>query len=236
MSEQETFGVEIESDNSVEQELWTALGTLPREEPSSDMRRLFYRNLEQATLRHWSAKIPRWFGINGHRGWLTAAACTLIGLVLGQFLDGSDSGGSVRLAALEENVAVLNRELILDRLQDSSAGQRLRAVVDAEQFVQEDREIARALLTRATEDRVQSVRSAAISALGPSLSSDEVSQELINVLENSDSPLVQLELVDLMLRSGNAAQLNYLLQLASSDKLHADLIRHVNISLGRETI
>lgn len=236
MPEKETFNVNFESDDTAEQRLWAALDGLPREAPSADMRRSFYRELEQATTIRWPERIRNWLGLSSRRGWLTAAAAVLIGVSVGQFQSGTEGIEVARLAALEENITLLNRELILDRMQDATAGQRLRGVIDATDLVEEDVEIVRALLIRATEDRVQSVRSAAIGALGPSLRTGSVGQELMSLLENAESPLVQLALVDLVLRNGNKAQLEYLLQLTKSDKLHPDLIKHIEISLGRESV
>ena len=131
---------------------------------------------------------------------------------------------------------MLNRELILDRLEDATAGKRLRGVIDAAYVVQDDAEIARALLMRATEDRVASVRTAAIDALGPSLNSAEVGDELMKLLETAESPLVQLALVDLVLRNGSNAQLQQLMQLANTGRLHPDLIKHVKNSFGSESV
>ena len=130
----------------------------------------------------------------------------------------------------------LNWQLILDRLEDAPAGKRLRGVIDAASVVQDDAEIARAVLLRATEDRVYSIRSAAIDTLGPSLSSTAVGNELMNLLDTAESPIVQLALVDLVLRNGSGPQLERLRQLANAGRLHADLIQHVRNSLGSETI
>lgn len=236
MSEKEIFNVTFDSDDPVEQQLWSALESLPREAPSVELRRSFYRELERTTTIYWPERLRNWLGLSSGRGWITAAASVLIGMAVAQMQIGSKIIEPTRLAVLEENVALLNRELILNRLHDATAGQRLRGVIDAREFVEDDLEIARALLVRATEDRVQSVRSAAISALGPNLTSSSVGKELMDLLENTESPLVQLALVDLVLRNGNKAQLEYLLQLTMSDKLHPDLIKHVEFSLGRETV
>ncbi len=236
MSEKETRNVKFESDDPLEQRLWSALESLPREAPSTDLRRSFYRNLEQATTTLWPERLRSWLGFSSGRGWLTAAAGVLIGVFVAQVQFGIESNESTRLAALEENIAFLNRELILSRLHDSEAGQRLRGVIDAQSLVKDDREIVRALMLRATEDPVQSVRSAAIGALGPSLTFDSIGQELMGLLENTESPLVQLALVDLVLRNGNKAQLDFLLQLARSDKLHPELIKHVENSLEGEIV
>jgi len=236
MSDRKTVNLPFDSEDPAEQKLWAALGEMPRMAPSADLRRGFYRELDRASTTNRTERLRGWLGISGNAGWLTAAACVLLGVGMGQVLNKTGSVEPSRLAVLEQNVALLNRELILDRLQDASAGTRLRGVIDAGSVVQDDVEITRALLMRATEDRVYSVRSAAIEVLGPTLNSTAVGNELMNLLENAESPLVQLALVDLVLRNGSDAQLEHLLQIANKELLHPDLIRHVNNSLGSESI
>jgi len=236
MSDRKDFDLPFDSDDAEEQKLWSTLKNLSREEPSSDMRRSFYRELDRRSSASFAGRLRGWLGIAGNAGWVTAAACVLVGIGIGQALNSSESTEPTRLAALEQNVAMLNRELILDRLEDATAGKRLRGVIDAAYVVQDDAEIARALLMRATEDRVASVRTAAIDALGPSLNSAEVGDELMKLLETAESPLVQLALVDLVLRNGSNAQLQQLMQLANTGRLHPDLIKHVKNSFGSESV
>ncbi len=236
MPDKKTTSVPFESSDQHEQRLWTALGDLPRGEPSPDMRRSFYQNLEQASTRRWSERLRDWLGIRNNAGWVTATACVLIGFGAAQLLNQENTGDQDRLVALEQNINVLNRELILDRLQDEAAGMRLAGVYDARHVVQDDVQIAQALLQRAATDRSSSVRSAAIDALGPQLNSESVGGELMTLLENADSPIVQLALVDMVLRNGNSMQLGQLQSLANEKRLHPDLVRHVQKSLGSETI
>ncbi|MGH8168840.1 MAG: hypothetical protein ACREQ1_16490, partial [Woeseiaceae bacterium] len=132
------------------------------------------------------------------------------------------------------DVTLLNRRLILDRLENETPGKRLRGVIDAADVAADDVEIARALLVRATEDRVPSVRSAAIDALGSRINAPAVGEQLMNLLEQADSPIVQFALVDLVLRYGNDEQVDQLLLLAEGDRLHPDLKRHVLGVLKRD--
>ena len=236
MSERETNSVTFDSEDASEQRLWNDLRNLPRGEPSAGLRQNFYSKLDRAGREGPAVRIGRWLGLSGGPGWLTAAACVLFGLGLGQTLNLSASADSTRLLALEQNVAMLSRELILDRLQDATPSQRLRGVIDAGSFVEGDTEIARALLARATGDNVLSVRSAAIDALGPRLTSTEVGDELMKLLEDAESPLIQLALVDLVLRNGSESQLQQLLLLASRGRLHPDLAKHVQNSMGSESV
>lgn len=232
MPDKKRHELPFDSENSSEQALWSALGGLPREEPMPQMRRDFYKQLEQASVTGPAARLRGWLGISGNSGWLTAAICVLVGIGIGQSWRMGEAGETTRLATLEQNVALLNRELILDRLEDSSASRRLRGVVDAAYLARDDAEIVRALMMRATEDRVASVRAAAIDALGPSVATTTVGDELLRLLGESESPLVQLSLVDAVLRNGTNAQLTQVQELANAGHLHPDVVQHVRNSLG----
>ena len=236
MTEQKDTALPFESGEASEQQLWQALGDLPQAEPSANLRRRFYEQLEKSGSPGLAARIRSWLGLSGNTGWVTAAACLLMGFAVAQLSVERETVQPDRLAALEENIALLNRELVLDRLQDDAPGTRLLGIHNASGLVQHDPEIAQALLVRATEDRSSSVRSAAIDALGPQLDSATVGDELMNLLSSAESPIVQLALVDLVLRNGNQQQLGQLLSLANEAQLHPDLVRHVRKSLGRESI
>ena len=236
MTDRKSSNLPFESTDSSEQELWQLLEQIPDEKPSPNMRRSFYRQLENTNHQSWFATLYQWLGLSGNNGWVTVVAVGVLGIGLGQMMQSPVAGEPTRLVALEENVALLNRELVLNRLQDPSAGMRLRGVVDAGGLVENDAEITQALLLRATEDRVQSVRSAAIDALAPKLGTSTVSVGLMSSLENAESPLVQLALVDLVLRNGNGQQLDQLLLLANEKRLHPDLVVHVKKSLRKEEI
>lgn len=234
MSDKKPSNLPFSGDDSAENELWNALGEIQTEEPSARLRQRFYSELQRASRPTPVARLRDLLGFSGNAGWLTAAACVLLGLGTGYVLDQPVAGDGVRLAALEENVSMLNRNLILDRLENDTASKRLRGVIDAAYLVGDDSEIARALLLRATDDRVQSVRTAAIDALGSQLSTPAVGEKLMDLLQQADSPLVQLALVDLVLRNGSQQQIDLLLRLVDDGRLHPDLARHVLTSLDRD--
>lgn len=235
MSDKKTPELPFEGETAPEQQLWDALGKLPDEEPSPRLRQEFYRKLEQASRPSVMSRIREWLGFGSDTGWLTATACVLLGLGAGQLFNGTDDDRD-RLHALEENVASLNRSLILDRLENDIASKRLRGVIDAAYVAGSDAEIVNALLLRATEDRVHSVRSAAIEALGPQVKLPEVDAQLMQILKQAESPLVQMALADLVLRNGSVEQMIRLLQLAEDDVLHPDIALHISTSLKRDLI
>ncbi|MBT8101131.1 MAG: hypothetical protein KJO82_15355 [Gammaproteobacteria bacterium] len=234
MSDQKPTDLPFNSDNAEEQALWKSLARLNPDEPSERLRREFYRKLSDASRPTFLSRLQSLFGFSGQAGWLTATACVLLGLGAGTFFDNAGEADKSRLAALEQNVSMLNRSLILDRLENGTASKRLRGVMDAAFIANNDDEIATALLRRATEDRVPTVRSAAIDALGPHLHTASISSQLMEQLMQAESPIVQLALIDLILRNGSTAQIDTLLKLAEDGALHPDLSRHIFTALKRD--
>lgn len=235
MPDNDSKSVPFESSEPAERKLWAALSEVPRGTPSSELRRRFYSSLHDAGRPGWTQRLGAWLGMSANRGWITAAACLVLGFGFAQVIDWPASD-TTRLSALENNLAELQRELILDRLEDASANTRLRGVIDASQVAASDERVARALLDRAARDRSLSVRSAAIDALGPHLRTGEVGGGLMRLLEGAESPIVQLALVDLFLRHGDSAEIRQLQELAEQGGLHPDLVRHVNNALRSQSI
>lgn len=224
----------LETNDPHERALWNALGEHEAGEPSEGLRREFYRNLEVASRPSVLDRLQEFLGFGGNAGWLTAAACLIVGLGTGALIAGGPGSGDARLAMLEENIAHLNRNLILDRLENEAPSKRLRGVIDAASVAGDDAEVAQALLMRATQDRVGSVRSAAIDALGPNINAPTVGAQLMPLLQQAQSPIVQLALIDLVLRYGNKTQMDEVLTLAKGGHLHPDLERYVITTLEGE--
>lgn len=228
-------GVPFASDDEDEQQLWRALETISQPEPPPRVRRKFYGELDRIGRAKPLDRWLGWLGLLGNRGLLTAIGCAVVGVIGGVLLTGSgDSVERAELTDLQQQVAQLNRNLILDRLENGSASKRLLGVIDAAGVAEHDTEIARALLSRAVDDRVYSVRAAAIDAIGPQVNTPAVGNELMALLEKAESPLVQLALVDLVLRHGNAQQLEQLTKLAEQGALHPDLAQHVKAVVWRD--
>ena len=235
LSDENTNGIPLDSDDAAEIELWEALGTIEVKEPSAQLRQGFYQKLEDASRPTTMARLRDLLGFSGNMGWLTAAVCVLVGLGTGQMLEESGASENARLVALEQNVSMLSRTLILDRLDNDAPGKRLRGVLDAAFIAADDTEIANALLLRATDDRVRAVRVAAIDALGSNIGTAGIGQQIMDSIPVVESPVVQLALIDLVLRNGDREQLEQLLKLAEDGLLFPDLSRHVLTSLKRDT-
>ncbi len=235
MSKRDQAGVPFDAETQVEDELWNALGDLPKAEPSENLRRRFYTGLETKNVSVW-VKVREWLGLAGPTGWITATACILVGLAVGRSLEQTVVSDDERLAILEQQLFQLNRSLVLDKLESDAPNQRLQGVLSAVALVEDDADIASALLTRATQDRVSSVRTAAIEALAPRVTEAGIGSELMSALRSAESPLVQLALVDLILRYGSVEQVETLLEIVDQGLLHEDLINHVQNSVRRNPV
>jgi hypothetical protein len=233
MSDKRKSGVPFESDDAAEQQLWSELEGLPQEAPSQRLRRRFYDELEHVDRRLHRRR--RWFGWITPATLVAAMGCLFVGVMIGLLLR-NQPAQHIELAQLQQQVAILNRNLVLDRLENDSASKRLLGVIEASDLAGRDPEVTRALLERAVDDRVHSVRSAAIDAIGPRLGTPSVGDELMGSLEKAQSPLVQLALADLVLRYGNPNQLEQLLGLSDRGLLHPDVAKHVKASVSRNPV
>jgi hypothetical protein len=233
-SEKPGGGVPFESDDAGEQRLWSDLGQLPQAAPSQRLRRRFYDELDEADRRLHRRR--RWLGLVSAPGLAAAMGCLFVGVIVGLLLRSPPATNQAQLAQLQQQVAILNRNLVLDRLENDSASKRLLGVIEASDLAEHDPEVRRALLERAVDDRVHSVRSAAIDAIGPRVGTPAVGDELMASLENAESPLVQLALADLVLRYGNPKQMEQLLRLVERGALHPDVAQHVKSSVSRNRV
>ena len=234
MSEKRKGGVPFESDDAAEQQLWSDLENLPQDAPSQRLRRKFYDELEHADRRMHHRR--RLFGWITARGLAAAVGCLFVGVMVGLLLRSPPAANHMELAELQQQVAMLNRNLVLDRLDNDSASKRLLGVIEASDLAEHDPEVRRALLERAVDDRVHSVRSAAIDAIGPRVGSPAVGDELMASLEKAQSPLVQLALADLVLRYGNPKQVEQLVQLSERGVLNPDVAQHIKSSVSRNRV
>ena len=227
-------GVPFDSDDAGEQQLWRDLGDLPQQAPSQRLRRRFYDELDQADRRLHRRR--RWMSLFSAPGLAAALGCVFVGVMIGLLLRNSPAPERAELAQLQQQVALLNRTLVLDRLENDSASKRLLGVIEASELAGRDPEVTRALLDRAVDDRVHSVRTAAIDAIGPQLNTPSVGDELMASLEKAQSPLVQLALADMVLNYGSPQQLEQLLQLSERGQLHPDVAKHVKSSVSRNRV
>lgn len=208
-------GLRPESDHPLDEQLWDALDSVPERAPSEQLRRGFYQRLAEAARPPWW---QGWFDALRHP-MVGAFATLLIGLAIGTQLGRTDAPES-DLSALRAEVAALNTTVALTLMDKGSTGERLQGVEVAAALGPGDPRLTQALLQVAAGDRSNSVRSAAIDALGPHLGSHPgLSAEIDRLIADTQSPLVQLALAELVMRYGADDQLHRLIEAAEAGQL-----------------
>jgi len=228
------------ADSDIDDELrefWQQID-LAQQEPSEGLRQAFYRQLsaQQSKPRSGlSASLTNWLAWLRQPA-LAAAFSLVLGLVIGsQWLGGADDGDTQsQLKTLESQVAGLNTTLALNLMQNAAIGDRLSGIELAAGL--QSQQVDQALLTRIRDDGSQSVRSAALSALGPRINQSEIWQELEQLLVTTDSELVQLALVDLIFRFGDEAQLDHLTEVTNDARLLPDINQYASDKIQQVSI
>ena len=208
---------------------------LPDYQPSEQLRQGFYRQLgAHQSKRGWRERL--WDRLSWLRQPALASAMSLVvGLLIGSHgFSGGQDETQQQLQALESQVAGLNSSLAINLMQNAAIGDRLSGIELAADL--QSQQVDRALLIRARDDRSQSVRSAALAALGPRINQDEVWQEIESLLVNSQSELVQLAVVDLILRFGSSAQVRHLAQVTQEEKLLPEINQYASSKMEQVTI
>jgi hypothetical protein len=198
--------------------LWTRLSSLPEATLSPDADRRFhamlaaYRSgLDQKTSRRrprfnladWIQRVwptqPAW-------QWAGVLALFII-LVGGGMLAGWNlrSGGMDRGAASGAAVAQLRQEILdlkgqmaIALLEQKSVSERLRGVEWTARLQPPDAQVLSALLRALDTDPNVNVRLAVVGALQPYASQTQVRQTLLSSLPRQPSPLIQVELIHML--------------------------------------
>lgn len=208
-------------DGTIDRSIWDALEKAPMETPPDSLRSGFYRRLRRGEGEPWWR--PRWLVDNP---WVPALATLVLGLAIGLFLPRENQQDD-QTQVLTARLATLNRTVAMALLANDSASERLRGVRFASEAISTDPQMADVLLAAAGDDPVASVRSAAIEALGPRMIDESVSSEIIRMLVDTDSVLVQMALADLILRWGSDDHILFLIEQADEHHLHEDVSRFV---------
>lgn len=215
--------------------LWSKLGTLPEEHPSPAVRTRFYTMLEayqEGTRNPGSASRGVYDALNVlvERFWPSrpiaqlgvSLALVAAGVWIGTTLT-KPSEHDLELAHLRNEVQHVGRLLTVSLLSQSSASERLRGVSWTSQFETPDPQVLDALVEALKYDPNVNVRLASVDALGKFLGDAHVASEVVDAIPSQSSPLVQIALVDLMVREGVKSSESALRHLVSDPKTNASV-------------
>ena len=186
------------------------IAVLPEEKPSPALRANFQAVLDgyeegRAEKTRFAEERPRLAGWG--LGWLRSpiagmaltTALLVLGFVGGRYLNNEGNAHSQQeLAAMQTELSGMRQLMVLSMLQEESASERLQGVSWSTRQQQADPKILGALLHTLRYDSSVDVRLAALDALSHHGDLAQVRQGLAQELSAQESPLVQVELIDLL--------------------------------------
>ncbi len=165
------------------------------------------RNVFSISWPDWSASMPR----------LAFASVLLIaGFVGGYLLERPAENTQVR--ALTQEVGSLKEMVMLSLLEKESATDRLRAVSLTSDMNQVSQKVTRALFKTLNEDDNVNVRLAALEAIKSYVRDGRVREELVRSISKQDSPMVQVELAELMVAIQEKKSVKALQKILENEK------------------
>ena len=199
---------------SEEAALWKKLALLPDEQPSPALESHFKAMLESYQEGRWEksslaaektkAPVPMLWGLSNWRQLPAAGivwACLFLacGYFIGKHADrGGNPEVQKQLADLQGELAATRQTVALSMLQQQSASQRLEGVSWTTRLPEPDPKVLGALMHTVRFDNNVDVRLAALDALSRYADRPEVRRELVDVLQTTQSPMVQVALIDLL--------------------------------------
>ena len=216
-------------------ETWRLLGTL--DAPSPDSERMRARldavidAIEPALASAPAARhsIMHSYVLQG----LAAAAVLVIGIGIGWFAgsertrpttaDGGTIDATQQIAAMRTEMRDLREMVSLSLMQQQSATERLKCVTWTGQLDQPSGEVVSALLDALMHDPNFNVRLATIDALERFSTREDVRRGTIQAVAQQPSPLVQIALIDFMVKTNERESVPTLRRLAMDPQVNVSV-------------
>jgi len=194
--------------------LWKKLALLPEEQPSPALESRFKAMLESYQEGRWEktnlasekskAPVPILWGLGNWRqlpaaGIVWAVLFLACGYFIGKHADrGPDPAAQAQLNDLRQELGATRQMMAVSLMQQQSASQRLEGVSWSTRLPEPDPKVMGALMHTVRFDNSVDVRLAALDALSRYADRPEVRHELVDVLQTTQSPMVQVALIDLL--------------------------------------
>jgi len=194
--------------------LWKKLALLPEEQPSPAMESRFKAMIENYQEGRWEktnlasekskVPVPMLWGLGNWRqlpaaGIVWAVLFLACGYFIGKHADrGSDAAAQAQLNEMRQELGATRQMVALSMLQQQSASQRLEGVSWTTRLPEPDPKVMGALMHTVRFDNSVDVRLAALDALSRYADRPEVRRDLVDVLQTTQSPMVQVALIDLL--------------------------------------
>ena len=201
---------------------WSAQARVP--EPSTNMDMNFYTLLkseeEKSNRIKLLAKLQSFFSGRGVKQFAYTFAMLTIGFFIGNQLNSNSNESQETLKVAKAETEDVRSQLVLTLLDQPSANKRLQAVNEVNKLSKVTKTIIKALFSTLNKDENVNVRLSALEALKKYTEIPLVREGLITSIGHQTSPLVQIELADLMV----------VLQEKKAVKPFEELIKEDNIN------
>ena len=223
--------------------LWRKLGGLPEEQPSAESRQRFEAMLhayqsgraERPATEQWSsfASIFHWFRSPiGAVAW--SAALLLLGAFLGLQFGARKSPANDDVASMRSELASMRQLVALSMLQQQSASQRLEGVTWTQREDRLDPQVQNALMRTLRYDPSVDVRLAALDALSRHAGTQpQLRQSVVDALQDQQSPLVQVAVIDQLVEWRDRAAAARLEKLRQSPNLNPVVRQHADWAISK---
>lgn len=231
---------------SEEVALWGKLSLLPEEQPSAESRARFEAMLQayQAGRAHqpasgfeWRKRVSLWSVFQWLRSPVGAVAWSVallaIGLYAGAHLAVPKESPSTEVAAMQSELANMKQLVVLSMLQQQSASARLEGVNWSTREQQLDPKVLSALLHTLRYDSSVDVRLAALDALSRHSAQLQVRSSVVNALQDQQSPLVQVALIDQLVEWHDRDAATHLEKLRQSPDLNPTVRQHADWAISK---
>ncbi len=180
--------------------IWGELGKFDEPEPSENLRNNFYNMLENHKPENSKnssliSRTTEWFGnfISARQFALTALTL-FIGVTTGYMFNSSTADRG----ELRREVDTLKQQVSLSLINNESSSNRLKGVVLTSTLEKPDNNTLHTLLNTLNSDPSINVRLSAVDALYLFRNNKIVKDGLVKALENQQSPMVQMALIELL--------------------------------------
>jgi len=233
------------TDCSEEVAVWKKLSLLPVEQPSPMSRVRF-----EAMLQAYQAGCSNQPAENSELGkraspwnffhWLRSpigvvawsAALLVLGAFTGQRLAGPKPP-SADIAEMQRQLESTKQLVVLSMLQQQSASSRLEGVNFTTREEQLNPQVLSALLHTLRYDPSVDVRLAALDALSRHSAQPQVRSSVVNALQEQQSPLVQVALIDQLVEWRDREAKSHLEKLRQSQDLNPTVRQHADWAISK---
>ena len=146
----------------------------------------------------------------------------LLGLIIGNFLL-PNRGYENQLSYMSQEMKEMRELMVLAMIEKPQAVDRIKAVNYANEMSQADQKVIDALFKTLNNDENINVRLAGLDALKKYVNNPEIRERLIDSFQFQDSPMVLIELADLMINLQEKKSLDELQKLLKDEELDPNL-------------